>query len=151
MESTPFRRVLIFVDNAGADVVLGMIPLAREFLKFGCDVVLAGNSLPAINDITAKELEVVVSKASQHCGILASAHEAGTKAMYVHQGSVPPAQGMPFVSSSGDLLAQVPPQGSNNSETAWVRACTVLGRSDSKQKPLLQILGFAVLTFDVVV
>lgn len=36
--SPPFKRVLMFVDNAGADIVLGMIPLAREFLRLGAEV-----------------------------------------------------------------------------------------------------------------
>jgi len=31
----PFRRVLMFVDNSGADVVLGQLPLARELLRMG--------------------------------------------------------------------------------------------------------------------
>lgn len=99
MESSPFHRVLIFVDNAGADIVLGMIPLAREFLRIGCEVVLAGNSLPAINDITAKELELVMSEAVQHCSILAGAHKAGTKAVNDNDGSVPPVQHVDQVSA----------------------------------------------------
>ena len=41
-------------------MVLGMIPLARELLRHGSDVVLVANSLPAINDVTATELEVTV-------------------------------------------------------------------------------------------
>lgn len=27
--SRPYRRVIMFVDNAGADILLGMVPLAR--------------------------------------------------------------------------------------------------------------------------
>lgn len=34
----PYKRALISVDNAGADVVLGMLPLAREFLRGGVEV-----------------------------------------------------------------------------------------------------------------
>lgn len=34
----PHRRALLFVDNAGADVVLGMLPLARELLRRGTEV-----------------------------------------------------------------------------------------------------------------
>ncbi|KAG4932677.1 hypothetical protein JHK87_046679 [Glycine soja] len=37
----PHRRALLFVDNAGADIVLGMLPLARELLRRGtehCDI-----------------------------------------------------------------------------------------------------------------
>eukprot|EP00899_Mesostigma_viride_P013960 jgi/Mesvir1/22565/Mv18570-RA.2 len=33
-----YRRALLFVDNAGADVVLGMLPLAREMLYAGIEV-----------------------------------------------------------------------------------------------------------------
>ncbi|KAI4989239.1 hypothetical protein ZWY2020_036556 [Hordeum vulgare] len=94
----PYKRALISVDNAGADVVLGMLPLAREFLRGGVEVVLVANSLPALNDITANELpEIVVEAAkvqtvlsthasgfcfigcyvSRHCGILRKAAEAG--------------------------------------------------------------------------
>jgi len=35
---TPDRRVIAFVDNAGADIVLGMLPLARELLRMGSEV-----------------------------------------------------------------------------------------------------------------
>lgn len=35
---SPYKRVIMFVDNAGADVVLGMLPLARELLKMGAEV-----------------------------------------------------------------------------------------------------------------
>ncbi|KAL0341542.1 UNVERIFIED_CONTAM: Pantothenate kinase [Sesamum calycinum] len=32
-----YKRALLFVDNSGADVVLGMLPLAREFLRHGTE------------------------------------------------------------------------------------------------------------------
>lgn len=35
---SPWRRAILFVDNAGADVVLGMVPLARELLRMGAEV-----------------------------------------------------------------------------------------------------------------
>jgi type II pantothenate kinase len=35
---SPYQRVLMFVDNAGADVVLGMLPFARELLRMGAEV-----------------------------------------------------------------------------------------------------------------
>ncbi|KAI3436717.1 hypothetical protein D9Q98_006132 [Chlorella vulgaris] len=47
----------MFVDNSGADILLGMLPLARELLRQGTIVIIAANTLPAINDITAAELE----------------------------------------------------------------------------------------------
>ncbi|KAK7268542.1 hypothetical protein RIF29_21243 [Crotalaria pallida] len=33
----PHRRALLFVDNSGADIVLGMLPLARELLRRGTE------------------------------------------------------------------------------------------------------------------
>ncbi|XP_039057960.1 pantothenate kinase 2-like isoform X1 [Hibiscus syriacus] len=73
----PHKRVLLFVDNSGADVVLGMLPLAREFLRRGTEVVLVANSLPALNDVTAMELPDIVAEAAKHCDILRRAAEAG--------------------------------------------------------------------------
>ncbi|KAE8124235.1 hypothetical protein FH972_019139 [Carpinus fangiana] len=73
----PHRRALLFVDNAGADVVLGMLPLARELLRRGTEVVLVANSLPALNDVTAMELPDIVAEAAKHCDILRRAAEAG--------------------------------------------------------------------------
>ncbi|KAE8791207.1 pantothenate kinase 2 [Hordeum vulgare] len=73
----PYKRALISVDNACADVVLGMLPLAREFLCRGVEVVLVANLLPALNDITTIELSEIVAEAAKHCGILRKAAEAG--------------------------------------------------------------------------
>jgi len=53
--------------SAGADVVLGMVPLARELLRMGAEVVLVANSLPAINDITAPELRALLDAAGALC------------------------------------------------------------------------------------
>lgn len=73
----PHKRALLFVDNSGADIVLGMIPLARELLRRGTEVVLVANSLPAINDVTALELPGIVAAAAKHCEILRKAATAG--------------------------------------------------------------------------
>jgi uncharacterized protein with ATP-grasp and redox domains len=54
------EKCCIFVDNAGADAILGVLPLAREMLKRGTKVVLCANDVPSINDITIKELEELV-------------------------------------------------------------------------------------------
>ncbi|KAF3599237.1 hypothetical protein F2Q69_00033029, partial [Brassica cretica] len=71
------KRALLFVDNSGADVILGMLPLAREFLRRGTEVVLVANSLPALNDVTAMELPDIVAGAAKHCDILRRAAEMG--------------------------------------------------------------------------
>ncbi|KAK6261201.1 hypothetical protein QUC31_007017 [Theobroma cacao] len=73
----PHKRALLFVDNSGADVVLGMLPLARELIRRGTEVVLVANSLPALNDVTAMELPDIVAEAAKHCDILRRAAEAG--------------------------------------------------------------------------
>ncbi|XP_071902178.1 pantothenate kinase 2-like [Coffea arabica] len=71
------KRALLFVDNSGADIILGMLPLARELLRRGTEVVLVANSLPALNDVTAMELPDIVAEAAKHCDILRRAAEAG--------------------------------------------------------------------------
>lgn len=73
----PHKRALLFVDNSGADIVLGMLPLTRELLRRGTEVVLVANSLPALNDVTASELPNIVTEAAKHCDILRKAAEAG--------------------------------------------------------------------------
>ncbi|KAI9174815.1 hypothetical protein LWI28_023120 [Acer negundo] len=74
----PHKRALLFVDNSGADIVLGMLPLARELLRHGTEVVLVANSLPALNDATAMEVPDIVAEAAKHCDILRRAAEAGS-------------------------------------------------------------------------
>ncbi|KAG2399164.1 Pantothenate kinase [Vigna angularis] len=84
------KRALLFVDNSGADIVLGMLPLARELLRRGTEldcyttladaynfyvtaittdvffqVVLVANSLPALNDVTAMELPDIIAEAAK--------------------------------------------------------------------------------------
>ncbi|KZV52141.1 pantothenate kinase 2 [Dorcoceras hygrometricum] len=76
-KTRPYKRALLFVDNSGADIILGMLPLAREFLRRGTEVVLVANTLPALNDVTAMELPDIIAEAAKHCDILRGAAEAG--------------------------------------------------------------------------
>lgn len=69
-------EVLFFIDNAGADFVLGCLPLARALAGAGCEVVLAANSLPCANDITVAEATAVVEKLAQNDPVLAAALRA---------------------------------------------------------------------------
>ena len=59
-------------------MVLGMIPLARELLQGGCEVVVAANSLPAINDVTVWELQSLLESASACCPLLAVRRPSGS-------------------------------------------------------------------------
>lgn len=50
------RKAVLFVDNAGSDFILGMLPLARYFAQRGTEVVVVGNELPTLNDMTLKDM-----------------------------------------------------------------------------------------------
>jgi type II pantothenate kinase len=63
LDATPWRHAAVFVDNAGADIALGVLPLVEELLEIGCRVTLAANSGPALNDVTAAELAAIIEVA----------------------------------------------------------------------------------------
>ncbi|PQQ11634.1 uncharacterized protein Pyn_03588 [Prunus yedoensis var. nudiflora] len=65
-----WKKAVIFVDNSGADIILGILPFARELLRRGTQVVLAANDLPSINDITYPELIEIISKLKDNEGKL---------------------------------------------------------------------------------
>ncbi|MFI4859305.1 MAG: ARMT1-like domain-containing protein [Phycisphaerales bacterium JB063] len=69
----PYRGAVLFVDNAGPDVVLGMIPFARELVKQGTPVILAANTEPSLNDVTHDELTALVAQAAVSDPVLAEA------------------------------------------------------------------------------
>ena len=53
---TCHKQALFFLDNAGSDCILGVIPFCRLLAQRGTRVVLAANRLPALNDMTIAEL-----------------------------------------------------------------------------------------------
>ncbi|XP_068322811.1 damage-control phosphatase At2g17340-like [Pyrus communis] len=65
-----WKKAVIFVDNSGADIILGILPFARELLRRGTQVVLAANDLPSINDVTYTELIEIISKLKDKNGTL---------------------------------------------------------------------------------
>ncbi|KAI8111302.1 hypothetical protein M9434_004874 [Picochlorum sp. BPE23] len=147
----PYRRCLIFVDNAGADVVLGCFPLAREILRGGGEVVLAANSLPAINDITLNELVDVVDRASDICPIMKEARKAAIAAQVANGGRVPPPPGMMQRPSSMTNLSSMligndssPPSSSGSpKEDSPVPALPSLHsqpRTDAAREPRLYVV-----------
>lgn len=68
-----FSKALVFVDNSGADLVLGVIPFARELLRRGCRVGLAANRSPALNDVTYRELVDLMPFAAHGDAVLSRA------------------------------------------------------------------------------
>ncbi|EOX98924.1 hypothetical protein QUC31_014896 [Theobroma cacao] len=65
-----WKKAVIFVDNSGADIILGILSFARELLRRGTQVVLAANDLPSINDVTYPELVEIISKLKDKNGKL---------------------------------------------------------------------------------
>lgn len=78
---SPYAHILFFVDNAGADIVLGCLPLARQLALDGGRVVLAANDLPCLNDITVAELGRVVDEAAGADPVLADLAAGGRIAL----------------------------------------------------------------------
>uniref|UniRef100_F7B8R1 4'-phosphopantetheine phosphatase n=1 Tax=Xenopus tropicalis TaxID=8364 RepID=F7B8R1_XENTR len=58
-QGSPHKCALIFVDNSGIDIILGIFPFVRELLARGTEVILACNSGPALNDVTYNESLIV--------------------------------------------------------------------------------------------
>jgi uncharacterized protein with ATP-grasp and redox domains len=50
-----WSKGVAFVDNAGCDFVLGLLPLVRELALHGTQIVLAANTYPVLNDLTADD------------------------------------------------------------------------------------------------
>lgn len=62
LDGPAHRAAVLFVDNAGPDVTLGMLPLARELLKRGTAVILTANTQASLNDVTHDELIDLIAK-----------------------------------------------------------------------------------------
>lgn len=72
-QTKSYNSVAVFVDNAGVDFVLGVLPFIRELLIQGTQVILCGNSLPSLNDVTLRDLQSYTYKAAQNCDVLTNA------------------------------------------------------------------------------
>lgn len=83
----PYQKIAIFIDNSGVDIVLGILPLAREMLRQGSKIILCANSAPALNDVTHSELIVLLRHAAAICPIISRGLNDGTlKSMETAQG-----------------------------------------------------------------
>lgn len=58
-------EVLLLVDNAGMDFVLGVVPLARALAREGFRVTLGANEWPSLNDVTAEEAPVLLGQLAE--------------------------------------------------------------------------------------
>ncbi|XP_066588941.1 4'-phosphopantetheine phosphatase [Prorops nasuta] len=71
----PYTCAAIFVDNSGVDIILGILPFARDLLQRGTKVILCANSMPALNDVTYPELIVTLKDAAKICNVIKQAIE----------------------------------------------------------------------------
>ncbi|ALC38236.1 CG5828 [Drosophila busckii] len=69
----PHKCAVMFVDNSGVDVVLGVLPFVRELLKRGTKVLLCANSEPSLNDVTSHELSALLNDCACQCSVLDNA------------------------------------------------------------------------------
>lgn len=74
----PYQKIAIFIDNSGFDIVLGILPLARELLRQGSRIILCANSAPALNDVTHSELIVLLRHVAAICPIISKGLKDGT-------------------------------------------------------------------------
>lgn len=73
----PHHKAAVLVDNAGADVVLGMVPFIRELVRRGTRVLMGVNSLPSLNDITYGELVPLMRRVAAVDAVVAAALRDG--------------------------------------------------------------------------
>ena len=55
-----YKCALVFVDNSGFDLFLGILPLALYLIRRKTKVILASNTYPALNDVTFLELKLEI-------------------------------------------------------------------------------------------
>ena len=75
--AAPWGKAVIFVDNTGADFILGVMPFVRELAAHGTEIILAANELPTLNDVTADEAVKILSQLADLDDELASYISAG--------------------------------------------------------------------------
>lgn len=89
LKGPPHKCAVVFVDNSGVDVVLGVLPFARELLKRGTKVILCANSEPALNDVTSRELEALLDECAPECEVIAEAWKSRRLLVYANGQSGP--------------------------------------------------------------
>ncbi len=128
------ERALLFVDNAGCDVVLGMLPLTHLLLSQGTQVILTANRTPTLNDVTDVELADLVEQAARVDPVLAQGWRDGTLTI-VHSGN-----GVPLID-----LARISPELAQAVTQQPVDLCVLEGMGRGVESNL-----DALLTCDVV-
>jgi uncharacterized protein with ATP-grasp and redox domains len=100
-----YRKILLFLDNAGSDCVLGILPFARFMARRGTTVLLAANRLPALNDMTYRELKSVMDEVGAIDPTFAALCQSG-KIAAVDSGGVAPLIDLRHVSDAVNAAAE---------------------------------------------
>ncbi|CAD7092401.1 unnamed protein product [Hermetia illucens] len=87
LKGPPHKCAVIFVDNSGIDIVLGVLPFVRELLIRRTKVLLCANTEPSLNDVTSKELEQILDRCQ--CNILQNARNNNQLLVYATGQSTP--------------------------------------------------------------
>jgi len=102
-------RAVILVDNAGPDIVLGVLPFTRFLIRAGADVILAANDTPSLNDVTAAELESLLDRARSIDAVFASPRltviASGCRAPLIDLAAISPA--LADVAADADFLVLI--------------------------------------------
>ncbi|XP_001356515.4 4'-phosphopantetheine phosphatase [Drosophila pseudoobscura] len=88
-DQPPHKCAVVFVDNSGVDVVLGILPFVRELLRRGTKVLLCANSEPSLNDVTSRELSALLDECAGECAVLSSAWSSARLLVYANGQSGP--------------------------------------------------------------
>ncbi|MBI1371242.1 MAG: DUF89 family protein [Phycisphaera sp.] len=96
------RKAVVFIDNAGADVVLGMIPIVRQLLRQGARVVVTANTGAALNDVIYPELVELVDRVAAFDDVIRAARDDGRLTL------APSGNGLPVIDlrETDPLLAE---------------------------------------------
>lgn len=113
-----YQKAVMFIDNAGADFVLGMLPLARHLLQRGMDLVITANTAPALNDVIYPELVELIDRVSRVETTFADALDAGQLML------VPSGNHLPVID-----LSKVTPQLAEAAEGADLLIIEGMGRA----------------------
>ena len=121
-QTAPLGQVIVLVDNAGADIWLGVLPLVTLLSRRARGILLAANRLPALNDITAGELDALLPAAGAASPPVQALLDAGW---------------IRVISTGNDL----PLIDLANVEEGFARACEEALASGGPQNTLLILVG----------
>ncbi|KAK3737322.1 hypothetical protein RRG08_067387 [Elysia crispata] len=106
----PYKCAVIFCDNSGVDIILGVFPFVRQLLSLGTNVILCANSSPSLNDVVFVELQLLAKHASDICPILRSALAEG-RLMVMESGQTSPCLDLRLI--DGHLVRTMTEQGAD--------------------------------------